>query len=184
MSHLLRLKSHLSAKAKFCLDVNRESLEVVRMEETISLTALFLAAQMSIGFGASPLLMDKFDLKLALSPKALEKIKTSGETITIAAYYFGDPKKGYKLHLNPEGQIDLGDQKKIIPGEAVVSLGGIKVNAKVLKHIEGEEPSLLTSIFTSHTKFPDNLLDCDLFQDKVSVAVKTRIEIKCKLIGE
>jgi len=154
------------------------------MKTLVPLAAVLILSQIGSGLAAASPMVTQYEVKISLSPKAGAKLQASGETITIAAYYFGLPKKGHKVRVNPEGEVDLGDEKKIIKGEGTAQLGGIKINAKLLKHVEGEEPSLLTSIYTSRTKFPDNLLNCDVFQDKVSLAAKNPIQIKCKLIGE
>ena len=43
---------------------------------------------------------------------------------------------------------------------------------------------MLINVFSGRHSSPDNLLDCGLFQDKIAVAARGPIQIRCKLIGE
>ncbi len=43
---------------------------------------------------------------------------------------------------------------------------------------------MLVNVFSGRHSSPDNLLDCDFFQDKITVAARAPIPIHCKLIGE
>ena len=82
------------------------------------------------------------------------------------------------------GQIQLGTEDADIPGAGLVELGKVSLKSKALAKVTGHEAILLINVYTSRKKFADNLFDCGIFEDKVSLAAKTPIAIACKLIGE
>ena len=145
--------------------------------------ALASCAALAIPAGAeSKIALPEYSVTVTLSKKAAAKLNGSGETITIRAYYFGDPVNA--KDQNESGDYSLNSEDKVILGAGSATLGKISINAKDLAKVKGHEASVSINIFTSRKVFPDNLLDCEIFEDKVAVALQKPMSLRCKLIGE
>lgn len=147
----------------------------------------FLAGLLAgLVFASLPALADVkppfYSMSVSLSGKASQKLKSSGETIHIAAMYFGTAKPG--VQGDEVGQIQLGREETDLAKPGSVRLGKIWLKRADLKKIIEREPQLLINVYTSRKVFEDNLLDCGIFQGGVSVAAGKPIRIACKLIGE
>ncbi len=157
------------------------------MKNTFIAAALASIAFSSSVFAGPIQYIDSYDVQISLSSAVETKLKNSGETITISAVYFGEPLAG-KSHRKltaEDGNIYFNnEEEKSILGADTVTMGHVKYDSDLLKHIVGGEPNVLINVHSSRKKFENNLLDCDIFQDKVSVAAKTPIVLNCKLIGE
>lgn len=123
-----------------------------------------------------------YSLDVSLSAKAAAKLSSSGETIHVSAMYYGSAKPGVKG--DEAGQIQLGAEEIDIPKAGLLKLGQITLKPADIKKIKEKQPLVLINVYTSRKVFADNLLDCGLFQDKVTVAAKKPVKIACKLIGE
>lgn len=121
-----------------------------------------------------------YTVAVTLSPKAREKLDSSGETVRVAAYYYGEAKPG--VPADEVGEISLGSETKDIEQGSSVTLGGRIAPAEELSKIVGGKPKLLINVYSSRKVFEDNLLDCGIWQDDATKA--STLTISCKLIGE
>ena len=121
-----------------------------------------------------------FAVTISLSPRAAAGLANPKETIMISA---DANAKGRRLQ-DDMGQIVLApSQKDEIPGAGVAQFHGPKYDKNLLADVDANGLQVLINVFSGRHSSPDNLLDCDLFQDKIALAAKG-IEIHCKLIGE
>ncbi len=144
--------------------------------------AVIAIAMASSAHAANELEVPDFRIDVTLSEKAAAKLSASKEWVHISAFYYGEaakPKDGDEM-----GQIWLGNEDADIEGEGSVTFGNIKIDAKRLKLVKGRKAIVNINVYSSRKVFPDNVLDCELFEDKVEVAVKAPVTIVCKLIGE
>jgi hypothetical protein len=125
-----------------------------------------------------------FSVTVSLSPKAAARLAHPKETIMISADFYGDANaKGQRMQ-NDGGQIVLSpSQKDEIPGAGVARFHGPKYDRTKLAYVD-DGLQVLINVFSGRHSSPDNLLDCDFFQDKIAVAARATIPIHCKLIGE
>jgi hypothetical protein len=126
-----------------------------------------------------------FDVAVALSPRAAAKLAALGEGIIISASYFGDPAPGAERHADEVGQIDLGREQVEIPGRGgpgVITGRGLR-RAR-LAWLTARGPEVNVNVYSARRSGPDNLLDCDFFQDSLGAARSRVIRLNCKLIGE
>lgn len=123
----------------------------------------------------------KYVVQLALSRAAANKLAQSGETVRVAAFYYGSAI-GHSVD-NESGEIALANEAVDLPsGTTAVNLGGISISeAEIGKTSEGQ-PMLLINVYTSRKVFPDNLFDCGIYQGPAAQA--GQVSINCKLIGE
>lgn len=131
----------------------------------------------------------KFDLVLALSPAALTELTKIHEQVTVAAMYAGEPtKEAQKKKVDDEiGEVNLGSEEITRPmtaATAKVSFTGKGFDAKKLKWVKPGTAKVLINVYSARKANDDNLLDCGIFEDKLTVAATQPIEIFCKLIAE
>lgn len=123
----------------------------------------------------------RYVVQLALSRLAENKLAQSGETVRIAASYYGTAIEASAA--SEDGEVALANEAVDLPrGATATNLGGISIaEADIRKTSEGQ-PLLLINVYTSRKVFPDNLLDCGIYQGAAALA--GQVSITCKLIGE
>ena len=126
-----------------------------------------------------------FSVQVALSDAAKKQFETSGESVIVAAMYFGGGKTGVaESEFNDVGLIDLGRAEIELSGEGNAALDGHAVLRERLDLVEGD-PQVNVNVYSGRHSSPDNLLNCGMFQDAIKVAVATTpIKIDCRLILE
>lgn len=121
---------------------------------------------------------------VTLSDSAAEKISGSGETIIVSATYFADPPPGAASELvNDVGLMDLGREELELTRAGQVTLDGRHVDPIRLKLASGLA-QVNVNVYSGRRSSPDNILDCDMFQDSVQVAARAPIKISCRLLSE
>lgn len=125
-----------------------------------------------------------FVVDVQLSPAAKAQLDALGEKVEISAWYYGLPNAAGKKVIPPDsdGQFDLGNRDVVLnPGERNTLIRGDALDESKLKYIDGE-PLVLVNVYTARKVAKDNLLDCGIFEDKVTKAQAAPIPIACKLI--
>ncbi|MGY0559039.1 hypothetical protein [Lysobacter sp. A421] len=125
-----------------------------------------------------------FTVDVTLSDSAKEQFSSSGETVIVGATYFADPAAdaGEDV-INDVGQVDLGSALVTLPGEGQAAFGSGGLQRDRLDLIEGE-PQVNINVWSGRKSSPDNLLDCDMFQDAIAVAASQPVAIDCRLLDE
>lgn len=126
-----------------------------------------------------------FSVAVTLSDKAMEKLKASKETVIVAGYVAGDPKKGaLKKYIDSIGQVDLTVVKaEVNPGE-IARITEIKVKQNLLDQIDRNATQLLINVYSGRKSSENNLLDCGIYEGPLKAIPSDPIAISCKLIGE
>lgn len=126
-----------------------------------------------------------FAIAVTLSPAAAKKLAGLKEAITVAAYYYGEPTKAAAKKADEIGQIDLGSEEiRLGSGGGTATFVGKGFKADRLGWVVGREGRVNINVYTARLVHPDNLLDCGLFEDTLTVAQGKVIPMTCKLIGE
>jgi len=126
-----------------------------------------------------------FAVAVSLSPKAAARLAKPKETIVISADFYGDSNGKSPRMENQVGQIVMApSQKTEIPGAGMARFHGPKYDKTRLAYVDTHGLQVLINVFSGRHSSPDNLLDCDFFQDNIAVAARAPIPIHCKLIGE
>jgi hypothetical protein len=152
------------------------------MKKLIPLALLLSASLFSPANAATAALFAPFKVEITLTDKAAEKLKSSGDMLEIDAYYLGTPRAGDTTPVNDNGDIELGQDSKTISGPATVTIGNSEYDGSLLEHLIDREAHLLINVNSSTQE--ENILECDIFENKLSVAVKDLVKLNCKLIGE
>ena len=141
------------------------------------LTVSASAAQAGDGYG--------FRIDLSLSAKAASELARLHEGIVVAASYYGDPKPAFAKKANEVGQIDLGEEEITVEGVAAsVDVTGKTFEQGHVKWLANGKVMVNVNIYSARRSGPDNILDCDFFDDALTLAQQAPLKLNCKLIGE
>ncbi|MCE1235736.1 MAG: hypothetical protein LWW93_05195 [Hyphomicrobiales bacterium] len=148
---------------------------------------VLLAAAPAPSFAAEP--TPNFSVVVTLSAEARADLTRRKEQVTVAAMYSGEPtREATKKKIDNEiGEVDLGHEELTRPipgGKETFAFAGKAFDAKRVKWIKPGAASVLINVYSARKAADDNLLDCGIFQDTVTLANSKPIEIACKLIGE
>ncbi len=126
-----------------------------------------------------------FRVNVKLSDQAMQKLVQSKETIIVAGYLSGNPKKGAaKKYIDEMGLINLGEiRNEVAPGESA-NFGEVRLPQKLLAQTDGRDPELNINVFSGRRSSENNLLDCSFHEAGLKATQGHSIDITCKLIGE
>jgi hypothetical protein len=126
-----------------------------------------------------------FTVTISLSEKARKRLVESKETIIVAGYITGNPKKdALKQYVNRMGEVELGDVKAdIMPGENA-SFGHISIKRNAFEQTDKTDLQILINVFSGRKSSKDNLLDCGIYQGPLKSIQGGSATISCKLIAE
>lgn len=131
------------------------------------------------------LVIPSFEIKVSLSPKAEEKLKAKKETIIVAAYFSGQPKDTTTKEFQESGSMSLAMTHTEIRSDSVVAkIEGAKFARSVYDSLADKDIQLLINVYSGRRSGPDNLLNCDILEEKMSVVQGKQYTIKGKLIIE
>lgn len=124
-----------------------------------------------------------FSVQITLSEKARQRMASPAETSIVSATYFADPTPAASDQANEVGQIDMGKTQVELALPGTATFDGSALRQDRLALIQ-DEPQVNINVYSGRRSSPDNLLDCGIFQDTVTVAASKPITIGCKLIDE
>lgn len=125
-----------------------------------------------------------FTVVVTLSDAARKKLSQSGESVIVGAEYFGEPAADAgKDMINDIGAIDLGRREVEIPGAGKARFDGSALKRDRLAFVKGK-PQVNVNVWSGRKSSPDNLLNCDMFQNAIEVAAQKPIKLHCRLIAE
>lgn len=123
-----------------------------------------------------------FEIDVALSSKAIDKITKSKETIIVSASLRGTPKDTTKY--SKDGLFGVGNfQKEIMYGQPV-KFDDIAISRKAFGQLADSTLFININVYTGRKSSPDNLIDCDFIDDTLKNIVNKSFTLKGKLIGE
>lgn len=129
----------------------------------------------------------EFHILLDLSDKAENTLSGSEETIVVYALFTGQPiekiPEKYKDKIDVDGlfirsySIELKKSRK-------ASFNGIRFHKDIYNVLADKNIKVLINVFSGRKSSPDNILSCDILQEKVSDVVGKSFTLKGKLIKE
>jgi hypothetical protein len=126
-----------------------------------------------------------FSIDVSLSPQAAAKLAALKEQIVVSVLWYGEPTKAARKHADEMGQIDLGKEEARLPGSGGrAEITGRSVQLKQLDWVKDRAVQVNVNVFSARLSGPNNILNCDLFDDNVVVARSKSVQIACKLIEE
>jgi hypothetical protein len=130
---------------------------------------------------------DAFDVKVSLSEAAQERLRGK-ETVIVSATYFGYPSAqaiAEKAYGAEYPWLTLDNRQIELSGAGTATFPPMRFDLKQLALLDDpDRPQVNINVFSGRKSSENNLLDCGLFQDTLTVAASAPIKIHCKLIGE
>ena len=142
----------------------------------------------SIGYykiAGDSLVIPPFEIEVSLSQKANERLKKGKESIIVWAYFFGKPKDTTLKEYLKSGGISLASTQIELTGdERVAKIENVKFSKSLYDSLADKDIQVLINVYSGRRSSPDNLLDCDLLEQKMSLVRDKKFTLKGKLIGE
>lgn len=146
--------------------------------------ALVAGLHAAPGWAHEPL---AFDIDIALTPKAAERLRTAHEDIVVFARYYGAPTPVAARHVDEVGQISLSlrsEQAEMAGRAGRVRLTGATVDPRRFAWIAGGA-KVNVNVASARRSSDDNILACDFIDADVAAVVKAQpITLRCGLIAE
>lgn len=123
-----------------------------------------------------------FEIEVALSPKAKDRIVNSHETIIVAVFLEGTPKNPSKAHLEEDGSFFVGSAQKEITYGQPARFNHLQFPRKIYDQLANKDADLTVNVYTGRKSSPDNLITGDIIIDKVSKVINKHFILHQKLI--
>ncbi len=131
------------------------------------------------------IILPSFEFEVSLSQKAEKKIATTKETIIVRAYLSGNPKDSTTSPMIDEmGEVNLGSPEIQLRKPGVARFKGVKISKKGYELLGDKDFQVLINVFSGRKSSDMNLIECEIFQEPLTVARKGGHVLKGKLIGE
>jgi hypothetical protein len=123
-----------------------------------------------------------FEIEIALSPKAKERIVNSNETIIVDISLEGIPKDSSNAHFEEDGSFYVGSFKKEISYGQIARFDNLKFSRKIYDQLADKDVDLSVNVYSGRKSSSNNLLNVDFLSDKVSNIINRHFTLKGKLI--
>lgn len=118
-------------------------------------------------------LIPSFSIQVNLSKTANEKLVHDKETIIVSALFSGSPKDTLSKEYREMGEMFITEARIELDSSRLATFAGIKFPKARYDSLADKDIRLLINIFSGRRAGPDNLLDCNILEEKMS-AVKGR----------
>jgi len=130
------------------------------------------------------LVIPSFDIEVSLSEKANEKLRSDKETVVVTAWFSGQPSDTSSKEYAASGAMFIRSARIELSNSRVATFGGIKFSQASYDSLAGKDISVLVTIFSGRRSTQDNLLDCAILAEKMSVVKGRKFILEGKLIAE
>jgi len=121
-----------------------------------------------------------FEIAIALSRKAKDRIINSKETIIVNVTLTGLPKD--KKLISEDGDFYVASTEREITYGQVAKFDNIKFSKKVYDQLIDKDVSVNVFFYSGRKSSKDNLLDGNILSDRISNVVTKQFELTGKLI--
>lgn len=153
---------------------------------TLALPSPLVLARQQAKPGGATRSFGGFVVNLSLSPKAKRALVERNETIIVAGYFYGFPKKGTpRKFVDDMGEVWVGKtiQDEVKPG-VDATFGDIKLDSRALDRLDEKGAQLLINVFSGRRSSKNNVLSCDTYEGPREKVQGGSLPISCKLITE
>lgn len=93
-------------------------------------------------------LVPPFEIEVALSSKAKDRIVNSNETIIINVFLEGTPKNPSRVHLEEDGSFYVGSAKREITYGQIARIDNLKFPKKIYDQLADKDVDLNLDVYT------------------------------------
>lgn len=129
-------------------------------------------------------LLPSFTIQLKLSAKAEDQLKKTKESVIVSASVSGIPKDKTNKQYKQSGYMVLANKDKELTTGRTAVFNDVKVAKKAYEGLESKDVEILINVYSSRRTSANNILDCDMLQQPVSIVKKQVNVLKGKLIAE
>lgn len=140
----------------------------------------YYAGYESIG---DSIIIPTFDIELDMTPLSDQKIINDQESIIIQAYFSGIP-----IDTNNQDYLDYGEygiaqhRVELFGKDRIAHFENFKIAKKEIDALSDTDFTVLINIFSGRKTTSDNLMNCDILQEKISKIRDKKHTLWCKLI--
>jgi hypothetical protein len=128
------------------------------------------------------LIIPPFEIEVELSVRANTKMTVDKETIIVSATFMGIPNDTSSEASRQDGEITLRQHAVELTASRVARFENLKLSKKAYNSLANKDIRLLINVFSGRKKTRDNVLDCGIFEAKMSEIINKRSTIQCSLI--
>lgn len=119
-----------------------------------------------------------FSVSIVMTPDALAKLKATGDSMQLDAYYYGFPKPGTKPDLDQLGRVILGDETyDIKAGASQITIQPTELDPEFYPMVT--EPYVRVTGVT--VGLPEDALDCSNNHITLANAAKSGVTVTCDI---
>ncbi len=130
------------------------------------------------------MLIPSFEIKLSLSDSAEHLLRTRKESVIVKAYYSGVPKDTSAKDYKEWGKIFLPSRSIELMQSRIAKFHNIKISKETYNSLADKNIEVLINVFSGRRSTENNLLECNILQDKISNIRDKSFTLTGKLIGE
>jgi hypothetical protein len=152
-------------------------------EKTVSATPGTAVQDYLVIIGDS-VLVPAFAVEAKLSSPADSKLQEARETLIVTAWFSGIPKDTSSKEFREWGEIFIKSHSIELDTGHIARFEGMKFPKALYDSLAGKDIRVLVNIYSGRRSTPDNLLDCEILSEKMSVVKGRTMQLSGKLISE
>lgn len=125
-----------------------------------------------------------FTIQLNLSDRANALLAARHETIIVHAWFSGQPKDTATAEYREVGGLFLTEKKIELDTARTAIIDGVRFPQKLLDALASKDISVLVNVYSGRRVIPENILNCDIVDDKINHVGGKIITLPGKLIAE
>lgn len=125
-----------------------------------------------------------FQVRIVLSDAARKKIIETGEVIEGTVYFHGNGIRKRGEDTAPFRAVYLGSYHFKAAEDGLVFVQHASISKEAYERLSDHDFYYTVNVFSGRHVFKNNILNCSVPEEHVSVATKGPIEIRCDLIGD
>lgn len=125
-----------------------------------------------------------FTISIRLSAQAAAKLHSLHESIKVRVVFDGDGEEVPSVKTAPHRAVYLGYVEKEVNDKNIAEFKGEKVPEKDWNRLFNKDYFVTINVFSARKALPDNILFCDIIEEKIESMRDKISEVHCSLISE
>lgn len=130
------------------------------------------------------MIIPSFEIEVVLSKLATEKLARDKETVIVAAWFAGSPMDTSSKEFKESGEIFVNTAQVELAEGRIAKFEQIKFAKSLYDSLADKDIRVLINVFSGRRSTQDNLLDCSILSEKMSVVKDRKFVLAGKLIAE
>ncbi len=126
----------------------------------------------------------RFSIAVRLSEQARERLQRINESVLVIAYFDGDPLPGQGRDNAPFRDVFLGNDEKLVDDQNVATFDSTKVSESNWNRLADKDYFVTINVVSARKASKNNLLWCEVPEDRLSTFAGKTTEVSCVLIEE